>query len=532
MVINSQPPVGPPFETIRDVIIGLNRLENHFLRERDRRGVFVIAYRLITETLEQWITQERFWDNLWVERYVVSFANLYQDALRAYLDGSMRTIPKSWHIALETSESGFALVIQDLFLGINAHINRDLAFALNEVGINGENRYEDHCLVNDALREATATVQDQISDYYASGLGLLDHLLGNLDEQLAQFHFEVAREHAWSSAGALHAASTNEQRSLVAGLIEKQAKMLAQTILTPNTHLPWLIDVLKHIEQLKPWYDHFGSVNQVGAPKIRMLSSNVSGPVSDLDAIIEKLTEQISRWDLERNRLSIYATVYRRITQRVKETVEAGGFRDPDWMVKLDVLFANRYFDVIEKYEMGRINEIPRCWAFALETVSLGRTMIVQDIGVQIAPRVIFDLPITLVEAGISDNLEARKYDYEKTYDLFIDELDCIQQLIARKYSRLVTFMDILAGRLDEMISNVLYTQARREAWEDALALHNANSDTERNWLINSFNRKTNRAINEMLFYNEPPLSWMVRVVRRLEDTFSGDWSDTVEDCD
>jgi hypothetical protein len=200
--------------------------------------------------------------------------------------------------------------------------------------------------------------------------------------------------------------------------------------------------------------------------------------------------------------------------------------------VRVDILFAYRYFDIIHKYEAGRLADIPSCWAVALEAVRSGHTMIVQDIAVQIAPRVVFDLPPTIVAAGLSENLEARKADYEKTYQLFIDELDSIQEMIAQKYSRLVRPMDFLVGRLDEKISNLLYTKARAQAWEDGLSLRDAESEAERSRIIRWLDRKTVQSINEILFYNKPPLSWTVAAVRKAEELFEGDWSATVEECE
>lgn len=538
--------VGPPYTSVQDALNDLERLETALLQLRDRRGVFVTAYRLITGTLDQWIRQGRFHDNAWVTRYVVSFANLYREALEKQLAGHIAQAPAAWQISLETSAAGLALVIQDLILGINAHINRDLPFALDQVGIDGATRYADHTLVNKALRDATGVVQDRIAEYYASGLGILGTLLGNFDEELTGFSFENAREHAWRSGVALVAAQGNPQRDQIEALVESQAKLLARTILLPNTRLPWLIVALRQIEQMKPWFEPVFErfeTRLLMANAAEGIVADIAGvsetfaapcppPVTTLDEVIVRLTEMTARWDAQRNRLSIYATVYRRITQKVKALAEGGGFQDPGWMVRVDILFANRYFDIICQYEAGRLDEIPGCWAVALDTVRSGRTMIAQDIAVQIAPRVIFDLPSIIFEAGLADNLAARKADYEKTYELFIEELDCIQEMIARKYSQLVTFMDFLAGRLDETISNVLYTRARTEAWEDGIALRDAGSQAERDRIVRSHNRKAVQSINEVLFYNLPPFSWMVSAVRQAEELFGGDWSSTVDDCE
>ena len=116
---------------------------------------------------------------------------------------------------------------------------------------------------------------------------------------------------------------------------------------------------------------------------------------------------------------SLYATVYRRITRKVIETVEQGSFQDPGWMTQLDLFFADRYFKALDLYLHGRLDSLPQCWADSFEAVRAGRTMVVQDIVLQIVPRVVYNLPITLVDAGLDRDIDRRFHDYEQTYQLF-----------------------------------------------------------------------------------------------------------------
>ena len=115
--------------------------------------------------------------------------------------------------------------------------------------------YADQTLVNKTLRDARGVVQDRIAEYYASGLGILGRLLGNLDEELTGFSFETWREHAWHSGIALVAAQGNPKRPHVEALVESQATLLAKSTLLPNTRFAWLIEVLRQIEQMKPWFE-------------------------------------------------------------------------------------------------------------------------------------------------------------------------------------------------------------------------------------------------------------------------------------
>ena len=63
-------------------------------------------------------------------------------------------------------------------------------------------------------------------------------------------------------------------------------------------------------------------------------------------------------------------------------------------MTQLDLFFADRYFKALDLYLHGRLDSLPRCWTYSFEAVRAGRTMVVQDIVLQIVPRVVYDLPI------------------------------------------------------------------------------------------------------------------------------------------
>lgn len=251
----SELPIGSDYQSITDVLNGLGRLEAEFFARNDRRGVFVSAYLQITSELQRRIELGQFHDVAWVGNYVVEFARLYQYALRQYETGVIGTVPGPWALSLKTSSEGQGLVIQDLLLGINAHINHDLPFALEKVGIgpNRSGRYDDHNAVNVALRRATDAVQDRIAKMYSLGLGVLDRLLGPLDEKLTSFSFEVAREHAWEMGVAIANAQSSEDRANQTRSIDRQASVLGRLILVPNLGSPWLIHALREIEKIKPW---------------------------------------------------------------------------------------------------------------------------------------------------------------------------------------------------------------------------------------------------------------------------------------
>jgi hypothetical protein len=248
-------PITHPYASIDDAIQAFAALEQIFRSQHDRRAIFVTAYLNITRALKQSAEAGLFQDNAWATRYGICFANLYRTALLAYQRGDWNALPKAWRISFDTSRSNGALAIQDLVLGINAHINHDLALALAEVTIDPQRpaRYADHCKVNQVLRAATDPMQDRLGQLYAPILNLLDRTCDRLDEEIACFSVEKARESAWLAAVALaNARDDDERAALRAGLNDRSA-VLARLILAPTFAHPWVVGALQHLETITPW---------------------------------------------------------------------------------------------------------------------------------------------------------------------------------------------------------------------------------------------------------------------------------------
>jgi hypothetical protein len=248
--------IAQEYQSMDDIINGLTALEQAFRESEDRRGVFVTAYVLITQETKRRIEGQQFEDGAWVTRFAVSFANRYRVALVHYENNELNLVSKSWIASFDTSSQGSGLVIQDLILGINAHVNHDLPVALNDVSIDPDRelRHRDYTAVNDALTTAITPVRAQIEKLYAPGLGLFDPLLDPLENELTSFSFEKAREHAWAEGVALANAQNEQERDDRLESIDEQSGVLAQLILAPTAENPLLLTLLRQVEQANPWW--------------------------------------------------------------------------------------------------------------------------------------------------------------------------------------------------------------------------------------------------------------------------------------
>ena len=78
------------------------------------------------------IDQDEFHDPEWVSILLHRFADYYFEALDKYEAGDIQT-PVVWEVAHDAATERKIFVLQNLLLGVNAHINYDLVVTLVEL---------------------------------------------------------------------------------------------------------------------------------------------------------------------------------------------------------------------------------------------------------------------------------------------------------------------------------------------------------------------------------------------------------------
>jgi hypothetical protein len=217
----------------------MHGLVRHWEARGDRRCIFLGCYALMTANMLAGIRQSRFHDGPWVDRLLHHFAAYYFDALELYEQNRPET-PLVWKQTYDAARDDRIKTLQHLFLGINAHINYDLALTLVDVlapewprlaGDDRRKRYDDHCLVNTIIGETVDTVQDQVIERHAPWLDIVDKGLGRLDEWLVSHLIARWRSDVWTNAMRLLEASQPERRDALRREIEQAALHRGQEIL-------------------------------------------------------------------------------------------------------------------------------------------------------------------------------------------------------------------------------------------------------------------------------------------------------------
>ena len=223
-------PVPAHFRSVEDAVSGLARIRDYFIAHQDRRGVFATAYLEATKTFQDWIRRRRFESNERMSKYVVAFANAYRQALADYEQGE--AAPEAWRLAFDVSRSGTSTVSEDLLLGINAHINHDLVFAILSAGLDvrSEACHRDHLRANEALREATPRVRQQIVAIYQPPGAWMSRLFASRIDERTASSFVHARNNSWAAATAIATAASPRERNSFRRTVRRCAALAAVSI--------------------------------------------------------------------------------------------------------------------------------------------------------------------------------------------------------------------------------------------------------------------------------------------------------------
>jgi hypothetical protein len=173
----------------------------------DGVAAFTTLYLAVTEAVAGSARAQSFEDERFTRALDVTFANLYFDALRAFVRRG--TVPAAWAPLVEGRARRNVFPLQFALAGMNAHINRDLPVAVvatcERLGLPlraSSPQHRDYRRIDGIL----AATEARVKGHFVTGeLAALDTALGQLDDCVAMWKVERAREAAWVNAEALWA---------------------------------------------------------------------------------------------------------------------------------------------------------------------------------------------------------------------------------------------------------------------------------------------------------------------------------------
>lgn len=198
-------------QTINEVITKLDAIVKQCAARENCAGYFAALYKRMTEATAEGIRQNTFKDGLRMERLDIIFANRYIDAFDSYYNN--RHCSASWKFVFDCCKQNNLTVIQHLLLGINTHINLDLAIAaaLTSPGNGIDSLQNDFNKINDVISSLIDDVEECLCKVWFP-MRLLTKITNGQHEAVLNFSIDKARSASWASALLLAGMNTVQQQ--------------------------------------------------------------------------------------------------------------------------------------------------------------------------------------------------------------------------------------------------------------------------------------------------------------------------------
>jgi hypothetical protein len=231
---------------IDDVLRILDGMIAECRAESDPLGYFPALYRQVTRRVKQGVEEGFFDDGPRMNRFDALFANRYLMAYQAFQAGRQPT--KSWQVAFGATRSGELIILQDLLVGINAHVNLDLGVAAGEAfhGAALESFRSDFDKINVILGSLIGPVEQTISRF-SPLIGILDRIGGRDEVEVLDFSLDAARDDAWLHATILSLEPPGVQPFTIQS-IDRKTAFLGRLVANPTGLVARAVSLIRETE--------------------------------------------------------------------------------------------------------------------------------------------------------------------------------------------------------------------------------------------------------------------------------------------
>ncbi|HLL53437.1 MAG TPA: DUF5995 family protein, partial [Myxococcaceae bacterium] len=218
--------------SIHDTLSSLAWVVGELQGAGDARAIFPDVYGIITRNVTEALPTDFFQAPEIISRLAGRFGSLYLETLVRSAEGRHQT-SAAWELAYERAKDADALPVEHAALGINAHINFDLALGIyqiiEELGIGSDlstlNKFKhDHDAVNEILEKSLPQCLDRlIAQYGCPATPLLTRRAQRFINKRIMAALAGWREQVWDNVLALVAAQDVHERIAVIQRMDREA---------------------------------------------------------------------------------------------------------------------------------------------------------------------------------------------------------------------------------------------------------------------------------------------------------------------
>ena len=200
----------------------------------DHRAVFPTVYRLLTREIRLVLEDDPgfFDDPAGVGYEALAFYELFEQMITDQLAG--RPIPDAWQVAMDAATSGDWTGGHDMLLGISAHVQRDMPYAVARIGLvlpDGRSRKPDHDRVNQILDDAYRPIVRAVARRYDPMMADVESI-PVVDDVGANQLVSGWREGVWRNAESLVTTAGTDAHQASVAAIETNARTWAELMMT------------------------------------------------------------------------------------------------------------------------------------------------------------------------------------------------------------------------------------------------------------------------------------------------------------
>jgi Family of unknown function (DUF5995) len=189
---------------------------------RDGRGLFLEVYATSSESVDEYMTKGKFKHPYWVKQLLISFGNIYREIILGELVGDLTHVPKAWREVFKAVKDKSPRLSSELMAAMQAHISRDMVFALLEVKTNFKSQTvkADYLKIAEALKNETPDIWKEIKSY-----GEMRQLLPvKWEEEILVAWTINLRKRAWMRAKKIAACKTPAEAQKMRDEVETNAE--------------------------------------------------------------------------------------------------------------------------------------------------------------------------------------------------------------------------------------------------------------------------------------------------------------------
>lgn len=199
--------------------------------------------------------------------------------------------------------------------------------------------------------------------------------------------------------------------------------------------------------------------------------------ISKLKEADQELSKIIEWSILENNRFGLFASLHRKIANRLLEVIQLETFSQPDLVEELGIVFTNKYLRSFVNY----LNSLPlsKTWQLAFDYNHKNYPIVLEHLMLGMNAHMNLDLGLSAAEVAPGTRLLELKDDFRRVTNILSKVVHEIQNDIMSKWKSL-NWLETISGERIDYFADLSMGLSRDNAWNTAVKFAQL---TEEEWI-------------------------------------------------